>query len=790
MRILDRYLVREIIPPLAISLLVLTFALMMPPILRNGEQLVAKGVAWPTVARVLWTLTPQALSITIPMALLVGILVALGRLSADREFVALQACGVSVFRVLRPIALLAMVGTAATAYETIIALPDANQTFREITFNIVASSAETDIKPRVFFSNFPNRILYVRDMPPGGTWRDVFFADDTKADQTTVYFARSGRLLIDRAKRTVQLLLEDGTSHTTYTARPDGYDGSAFGTLMLNMDAETVFPRAQIIKGDNEMTIAELRAKIAEGEKTGAFTASQRFTIQQKFAIPAACLVLSLIGLALGVNNRKEGKLATIAMGVGVIFVYYILLYSSRAAALAERFSPMLAPWVANAILGLAGIAFLIWRARSADQPIRIPIPTSLPWRRRAAASPPSAAARIPAQTGRVRVRVPGPRFDWARPRLLDLYVARQYLAVFGVAFGGLVGIFYISTFIDLADKLFGGMTTTRVLLRYFYFQTPQYVYYIIPLSALVASLVTVGVLTKNSELIVMRACGISLYRSSAPLLIFAVLLSALLFELQERVLADSNREARRLNAIIRGYPPATYGVLNRRWLVGASGDIYHYQFYDPRANHFTRLSMFHVDTASWKLGELTFAKQVMLAGEPGAEGQPAMTWVAHEGWRRAFTTAGAGRDQRVAVQYDAFIERTVSLEPPAYFRETEDPDADRMTFGELKQYITQLETSGYHAVPYMVQLQRKVAFPFVTVIMTLLAVPFAVTTGRRGAMSGIGVGIVFAIVYWTAQSIFGALGAGGWISPMLGAWAPNIMFGAAALYMVLTVRT
>jgi LPS export ABC transporter permease LptF/LPS export ABC transporter permease LptG len=790
MRILDRYLVREIIPPFAISLLVLTFALMMPPILRNGEQLVAKGVAWPTVARVLWTLTPQALSITIPMALLVGILVALGRLSADREFVALQACGVSVFRVLRPIALLAIVGTAATAYETIIALPDANQTFREITFNIVASSAETDIKPRVFFSNFPNRILYVRDMPPGGTWRDVFFADDTKADQTTVYFAKSGRLLIDRAKRTVQLLLEDGTSHTTYTARPDGYDGSAFGTLMLNMDAETVFPRAQIIKGDNEMTIAELRAKIAEGEKTGAFTASQRFTIQQKFAIPAACLVLSLIGLALGVNNRKEGKLATIAMGVGVIFVYYILLYSSRAAALAERFSPMLAPWVANAILGLAGIALLIWRARSADQPIRIPIPTSLPWRRRAAASRPSAAARIPAQTRRVRVRVPGPRVDWALPRLLDLYVARQYLAVFGVAFGGLVGIFYISTFIDLADKLFGGMTTTRVLLRYFYFQTPQYVYYIIPLSALVASLVTVGVLTKNSELIVMRACGISLYRSSAPLLIFAVLLSALLFELQERVLADSNREARRLNAIIRGYPPATYGVLNRRWLVGASGDIYHYQFYDPRANHFTRLSMFHVDTASWKLGELTFAKEVMLAGEPGAEGQPAMTWVAHEGWRRAFATAGAGRDLRVAVQYDAFIERTVSLEPPAYFRETEDPDADRMTFGELKQYITQLETSGYHAVPYMVQLQRKVAFPFVTLIMTLLAVPFAVTTGRRGAMSGIGVGIVFAIVYWTAQSIFGALGAGGWISPMLGAWAPNIMFGAAALYMVLTVRT
>ena len=112
------------------------------------------------------------------------------------------------------------------------------------------------------------------------------------------------------------------------------------------------------------------------------------------------------------------------------------------------------------------------------------------------------------------------------------------------------------------------------------------------------------------------------------------------------------------------------------------------------------------------------------------------------------------------------------------------------MTYGELKRYIAQLRASGYHVVPYMVQLQRKVAFPFVTLIMTLLAVPFAVTTGRRGALYGIGVGIVLAIVYWTMLSVFGALGAGGLISPVLAAWAPNILFGAAAAYMILTVRT
>jgi lipopolysaccharide export LptBFGC system permease protein LptF len=89
-----------------------------------------------------------------------------------------------------------------------------------------------------------------------------------------------------------------------------------------------------------------------------------------------------------------------------------------------------------------------------------------------------------------------------------------------------------------------------------------------------------------------------------------------------------------------------------------------------------------------------------------------------------------------------------------------------------------------------MVALQRKIAFPFVTVIMTVLAVPFAVMTGRRGALYGIGIGIVLAIVYWTTQSVFAAVGSGGLIAPTLAAWAPNILFGAAAAYMLLAVRT
>ena len=112
------------------------------------------------------------------------------------------------------------------------------------------------------------------------------------------------------------------------------------------------------------------------------------------------------------------------------------------------------------------------------------------------------------------------------------------------------------------------------------------------------------------------------------------------------------------------------------------------------------------------------------------------------------------------------------------------------MSYSELREYVTALEAGGFNVTPYLVSLHRKLAFPFVTLVMTLIAIPFAVTAGRRGALYGIGAGIVLAIVYWTTISVFAAIGSAGLISPLLAAWAPNVLFGMAATYLVLTVRT
>jgi lipopolysaccharide export LptBFGC system permease protein LptF len=368
--------------------------------------------------------------------------------------------------------------------------------------------------------------------------------------------------------------------------------------------------------------------------------------------------------------------------------------------------------------------------------------------------------------------------------------VSGQYLRVFFLGLLSLLGIFYISTFMDLADKLFRGTATSAMMLRYFFFQTPQFVYYVIPMAVLVATLVTIGLMTKNSELVVMRACGISLYRTAAPLLLFAVVASAILFGLQERVMAYSNREADRLNRLIRGYPPASFGALDRRWMIAQNGDIYHYEVFDANRNEFHQFAVYHLDPARWGLRSVTSAGKVVLTRqERPSPGDPGVEWEASAGWWREFSeTTGPGVTKTV-VEYDRFSRRTLPLEPPDYFK-SDEPDAALMTYGQLKQYVEQLKLGGYDVVPYLVELQRKVAFPFVTVVMTLLAVPFAISTGRRGALYGVGIGIVLAISYWLILGVSAAIGAGGLLSPVLAAWTPNILFAAAAAYLILTVRT
>ncbi len=784
MRIFDRYVIREVLLPLLLSLLLLTFLLIIPPFLKQGYPIIAQGVdAW-IVGKVVITLLPQALAISIPMAVLLGLLIALGRLSGDREFVAMQACGVSIYQLLRPLVTIALLSTAATAYVMIIARPDANQSFREIIFKEVAQRVENNIRPRVLFTQFPNNVLYVRNIDQDShVMRDVFLADTTKGGITTLSFAREGRFIIDRARKLVQLQLTRGNQHTLQNSAPDQYQTTQFDQLVLSLDAQSVFKNSPT-KNPPEMSIPELRDVIANtrGNDPSSLklVAEARMFLQNNFAIPVACCVLALVALALGVSNRKDGMLASFAIGFIVVFAYYVLLYLGRAAAVGGRLSGDIAPWISPAVIGLVGVGLTIWRAKSTDRPPLITWTMRLT-RRTESGEDDTAASESGAGTMLARAPVTLP---WIK--ILDMYTSRQYVQVFFLSIFSALGVFYISTFIDLADKLFRGSATTTMLLRFFYYMTPQYLYYIIPIAVLVATLVTIGVMTKNSEMIVMRACGISLYRAALPLVLFAIAASVGLFGLQELVLARANQSAERIDRVIRSYPSAEPSTLNR-WMASETGDIYHYDLYDPAHDRFVRFARYRVDQPSWRLSEVMFADAV--STPLPASRADFREWTADKGWLRTMAIARPKDVEKTTSTFAPFVARSIMIEAPDYFK-AEQAEPEKMNYRQLREYIQRLRASGYNTVSAMVQLQRKVAFPFATVIMTLLAIPFAVTTGRRGAMYGIGIGIALSIAYWVILNVSSAVGEGGMMTPMLAAWAPNMLFGVVALYMILTVRT
>jgi LPS export ABC transporter permease LptG len=471
-------------------------------------------------------------------------------------------------------------------------------------------------------------------------------------------------------------------------------------------------------------------------------------------------------------------------VGIGVIFAYYVAMFLAESMAKGQVMPASLARWVPNLILGPFGIVALVWRARWADArlPFRIPVPVpSLAALRQRLSRPApagsSAASRSPGSAPPARqgivIVVRFPKLGAPVPSLIDRYIARQYLRIVGLSCLALLGLFYISTFIDKSDKIFKGDATTGTVLAFIGYSTPQFIYYIIPIAALVSVLVTFGLLTRSSELTVLKACGVSLYRAAVPVLLLSLAFSGVLFALDHQLMARANRRAEELDAQIRGRQARTFNTLLRRWMIGYEGAIYHYGFFDPERSELTALSIYRPEPKAWRLASQTFARRAAYTGEG---------WTGYDGWVQDFSrTPPKWRPLR-----QEFIP---ALETPDYFA-TEQPVADMMTVRQLRDYVAELSASGFNVVPLAVELQRRTAFPFVTVVMALLAVPFGVSTGKRGALYGIGLGIVIALTYWVASSAFVAIGSGGLLPPVLAGWAPNIIALGLAAYLVLRVRT
>ena len=790
MRILTRYILGEILSHTLIGCALFTFILFMPQLPHILEVVVRNSSTLTNVFEIFLFTLPNLFKVTIPMSVLVGVLLGLSRLAADSEIIAMRASGLGIGYFVRVSSIVAIAGTLLGLGNSLYLAPRANQGILEMEQSLETSQASYEIQPRVFYEDFKNFVLYVQDVRAGtgaSNWRQVFMADVSDRSNPIITTAASATVVSDTTQALL-MRLRDGSRHETVAGQPQQYNISTFTTTDMPLALSQQQSDVHLGRLDTAIYALPLNAlleRIREQQTNPAANPDlKRFLIElhNRFAFPVACLVLMLVGVPLGVASGRGGKSSGFVLTVLLVFVYYFFSFTATALGRQNKLPVFFAVWSANLIFAAAGI-FLLWQMASGGW-ILSAISGWLSRSPRALAQARSNGAHLAGLLGRFQPRAQATKTHSrnAFPRILDEYVIREFLGTFLLVQTAFVMLIIVFTFFDLIGDMLRNHIPPATMGAYLVNLTPSMIYQIAPLAVLIAALVTFGVLNRNSEIIAMKATGISLYRLVIPIVSIAMILAVSLFLFDQYYLPQANRKQEALRATIKGRPPQTFLHPEQKWIFGQPrpgepSRIFYYQFFDTDKNEFANLSVFEFNPSTFQLSRRIFAERA--AWDAGAG-----TWRFMNGWERDIQVANV-------TDYKDFLVTTFPEihEAPDYFTK-EDLEAQEMNFGQLDHYIRDLSQSGFDTMRLRVALWHKVAYPLVAVVMVVLAIPFALSMGRRGSLTGIAVAIAVALAYIMLDGLFGALGNVNYLPSALAAWSSDILFGLVGGYLLLRTPT
>jgi LPS export ABC transporter permease LptG/LPS export ABC transporter permease LptF len=787
---IDRYILAETIGPIGLGFGVYTFLLLLRFLFRSAELIIRLSLPASEVGLMLAYTLPNVLVLTIPMALLFGILIAVGRLSADSELTALRACGVSLFSLYRPIMVLSALLTAINVVLMVWAVPAGNQALSRA--EIKHGHALTRSVEARTFRELNGFTFYVFDIPPAdrSDWRGVFVAPPEGSDQSLVVATR-GRVEVDEEGDRLLMNLEGAQIHEISPTNPDRYqitERSRVEVPLREGYLANLEQQITVSKSVRLMNLAELRSFAADPKQPPELRRLAQVEVHKKFAIPAACLVFGLFAMPLGFNNRRGGRSSGFAISIGVILVYYVLLSYGEDAARAGNLDPLFAMWLPNLLFAIAGVVILARRNRDksllASRLDRWLRSLQLPARRgdqapKAAPQPRPRSTRRPAagpEDPELAVVLRVPRLRLPFPDLVDRYVIGRFIAVFiPTMLSGLV-IYVIADLTEIADKVLQNKPGRAVVAAYYRYLSLQISYEILPIMVLVATLITFAVMSRANEVTAFKALGVSLYRLAIPALVAALALTLLAGVVQDEILPASTQKVAELKDQINGRTVPRTFIPSRQWIFGSDGStMYHYLQYDPTAKRMTGLEVFQFD-------EARHLRRRIQANEATWDGS---TWLLDDGWVREL------EGSRVT-KYETF-DQPISLaavnEPPAYFA-ADQRKPQQMSASELRRHIQALEKRGEQALELEVELHDKKAYPFSAFVMALVALPFGFRLERKGALYGLGVALVLGMAFVATYAFFTTLGTTGAIPPWVATWSPSAVFGLLSVYLFLGVRT
>ncbi len=772
MRILTRYILREVSSHALIGAVIFTFVIFMRDLARILELVVRNSAPLPSVAELFFLTLPTALTVTLPMAVLVGILIGLSRLAADSEVTAMRAMGMGSGMFLRVISVFAIAVWLFALVNNIYFAPKSAAALSDLQDRLKSTQASFEVQPRVFYEDFKDYVLYLEDSTPGNgaaLWKGVFLADLTNPSSPKITLARQGMVTSEGQER-LRLHLVDGSSHEIAPKDPSQYTISTF----TESDLPIQLPPTNTQKNEATPTVEVPTFDLLKEAKKLDPARGRLLEIEfhRRFALPTACLVLALVGIPLGLSAKKGGKSTGFVLTIALVFLYYLISLAGMSLARQGKVPVAPAVWLGNISFFIAGIV-LVWRVDRTS--IEIGSIRGL-WTNIRSRFESTPSLEIAGESGAFERAVARKRvFSTRFPLLVDDYVIRDFFVYFGMIVGSFLVLLLIFTFFELLKDI--NRVPLYIVGEYLLTVTPYFLYNTMPLSMLLAVLVTFSVFEKSNEITALKATGMSIYRVILPVLIMAGIVAAGLFFFDQFYLPQLNKRQDALRNQIKGKPPQTYLRPDRKWIFGQHSTIYYYEFFDPDQNRFGSVSVFEFDPQTFELTRRVYASRAHWSDD-------LQRWIFESGWVRDF-------HGMAIADYKPFEVSTFSelSEPPNYFKK-EVKQSSEMNTQELRKYINDLAQSGFDVVRLRVQLHKKFAFPLMTLVMAVLAVPFALRGGRRGALAGVATAIGIALVFWVGMGFFEALGNASQLPPILAAWIPDLLFGLAGGYLLLKVPT
>jgi lipopolysaccharide export system permease protein len=357
--------------------------------------------------------------------------------------------------------------------------------------------------------------------------------------------------------------------------------------------------------------------------------------------------------------------------------------------------------------------------------------------------------------------------------RVLHRYVIREYLNIFSLSLCSLILIYVVVLFFQKANFFIKYNASFHVILLYLFYQIPQVVFqFTLPYAVLLATLLTLGTLSRHSEITAMKAGGVSLYRLTFPLFLIVILISLCAFLGNEYLVPLANQKNRQLVSVRLKKEPSSFFKNYKIWY-RSDHHVFNIQLLDSKQKALKGFTLYEFDDR-FRCVQRIDAKEAKWIDEK---------WKLYDGAVRHFDEGGS-------IQTTPFEQLDFPLpETWASFQGIERQSVE-MSYTELRNYVQRIQSAGYDATRYLVDLYAKLSYPFLNLIMILIGVPFALKTGRSGGVAlSIGISIMIGFAYGVTFYVFLSFGKSGVLNPFLSSWIPTILFGLAGIFTLMSIR-